>query len=259
MTHRRALTLIEVLVTLFIMSIGMLALLVLFPLGALSMAQALKDDRCASTAAMAENVAIATNVRQLAAGTGSVIYVDPYGALAGYTTVGTSGIARIAPPFASTQALADRWFCLPDDIGFSANGAPDTITTGGSVDRGRRYSFAYLLRPEPGLGGLVNLSVVVYAARPIGSLALEQTFTAPLVSGTAGTNSIILNATGTSLRTGRWVLDSGNGIFYRVTNLTEVGGGTVIEVQPNLLANVNQITLMDDVVEVFDKGTGWQQ
>jgi hypothetical protein len=44
-------TLTEVLVAIFVMAIGLLALLALFPLGALSMAQAIKDDRTAAIAA----------------------------------------------------------------------------------------------------------------------------------------------------------------------------------------------------------------
>src|SRR6516164_5473004 len=43
MSHRRGVTLIEVLVAIFIMGIGLLALLTLFPLGALSMARAVRD------------------------------------------------------------------------------------------------------------------------------------------------------------------------------------------------------------------------
>jgi prepilin-type N-terminal cleavage/methylation domain-containing protein len=44
--RRRGVTLTEVLVAIFIMAIGLMALLTLFPLGALNMAQAIKDDRC---------------------------------------------------------------------------------------------------------------------------------------------------------------------------------------------------------------------
>jgi prepilin-type N-terminal cleavage/methylation domain-containing protein len=44
-------TLVEVLVAIFIMGVGLLALLTLFPLGALDMAQAIKDDRAAAIAA----------------------------------------------------------------------------------------------------------------------------------------------------------------------------------------------------------------
>jgi prepilin-type N-terminal cleavage/methylation domain-containing protein len=63
MRRRSGVTLIEVLVAIFIMAIGMLALLALFPLGAISMAQALKDDRCASSAVNAEAFAIAQDIK----------------------------------------------------------------------------------------------------------------------------------------------------------------------------------------------------
>ena len=47
MDRRPGVTLIEVLVAIFVVALGLLALLTLFPLGALSMAQAIKDDRIA--------------------------------------------------------------------------------------------------------------------------------------------------------------------------------------------------------------------
>jgi hypothetical protein len=53
MTRRPAVTLIEALVAIFVMAIGLLALLTLFPLGAVQMAQALKDQRTAEAAAKA--------------------------------------------------------------------------------------------------------------------------------------------------------------------------------------------------------------
>lgn len=44
--HRRAgFSLVEVLVAVFIVSVGLIALLTLFPLGAMQMAQAFRDDR----------------------------------------------------------------------------------------------------------------------------------------------------------------------------------------------------------------------
>lgn len=46
-------TLLEVLAAIFVMGIGLLALLTLFPLGALEMAQAINDDRTAAIAANA--------------------------------------------------------------------------------------------------------------------------------------------------------------------------------------------------------------
>lgn len=55
--HRRAgVTLVEVLVAIFITGVGLLALLTLFPLGALDLAQAVKDDRTARIADDAERM-----------------------------------------------------------------------------------------------------------------------------------------------------------------------------------------------------------
>jgi hypothetical protein len=48
---RSGATLVEVLVAIFVMGIGLLTLMALFPLGILSMAQAIKDDRCGHAAA----------------------------------------------------------------------------------------------------------------------------------------------------------------------------------------------------------------
>src|SRR5579875_2452687 len=158
MTRRPAVTLMEVLIAMFIMAIGMMALLALFPVGAVSMAQALKDDRCAYASLMAENVAIATNVRYgdanvqtaLNASPSGLVYVDPYGVQGALGPLG-SVIPRVAPSFATTTQLTDRWFSLPDDITFNQSGTADTSNTGVGItppiiDRGRRYSWAYLLR-----------------------------------------------------------------------------------------------------------------
>src|ERR1700694_424035 len=63
MVRRPGATLIEVLVAIFVMGIGLIALLTLFPLGALRMAQAIQDDRCATAVKNAIAVATIKNVR----------------------------------------------------------------------------------------------------------------------------------------------------------------------------------------------------
>lgn len=50
-SRRHGITLLEVLAAIFIIGIGLLALLTLFPIGALQMAQAIKDDRAGQAAA----------------------------------------------------------------------------------------------------------------------------------------------------------------------------------------------------------------
>ena len=54
MTRRPGLSTTEVLVAVFIMALGTIAILTLFPLGALNMAQAMKDDRTAQAAGQAD-------------------------------------------------------------------------------------------------------------------------------------------------------------------------------------------------------------
>ncbi len=63
MKSRPGITLVEVLVAIFIMAIGLLALLTLFPLGALSMAAALRDQRNSEAAEQANACANAMSVR----------------------------------------------------------------------------------------------------------------------------------------------------------------------------------------------------
>jgi hypothetical protein len=73
--HRRAgVTLIEVLAAIFITGVGLLALLTLFPLGALALAQAIKDDRTAAVAQGA--VALGQTGSALVSDTGSFVMVS---------------------------------------------------------------------------------------------------------------------------------------------------------------------------------------
>jgi hypothetical protein len=63
MARRQGTTLIEVLVAIFVMGIGLIALLTLFPLGALRMAQAIQDDRCATAVVNASAIATMKDIR----------------------------------------------------------------------------------------------------------------------------------------------------------------------------------------------------
>jgi hypothetical protein len=64
MSKRTGATLVEVLVAIFIMGIGLLALLALFPLGVLNMAQAIQSDRAALCATNASSCAVAKNLHR---------------------------------------------------------------------------------------------------------------------------------------------------------------------------------------------------
>ena len=62
MRRRRGITLIQVLVAIFIMAIGLLAILTLFPLGVLRMAERAQNDRDAASASAGANTCDAFNL-----------------------------------------------------------------------------------------------------------------------------------------------------------------------------------------------------
>src|SRR5262245_37607548 len=76
MKRRSGVTLLEVLVAMFVMGVGMLALLTLFPVGAVSMGQAMRDDRCAQAAANAAALADAMGLRKDARVTAALNQID---------------------------------------------------------------------------------------------------------------------------------------------------------------------------------------
>jgi hypothetical protein len=159
--RRSGITLVEVLVAIFIMGIGMMSLLVLFPLGALNMANAIKDDQCGHAASNANALAVAFNLRidpnvqnaftngtgaplpALVAGwtgPGYPVYVDP----AGVGSFGPSlpaapsppsslpvGMPRVAPNYvlAAPQGVpqaTQQYFSLLDNMTFYPTGVPPT-------------------------------------------------------------------------------------------------------------------------------------
>jgi prepilin-type N-terminal cleavage/methylation domain-containing protein len=284
MRRRPGVTLVEVLVAIFIMGIGMLALLTLFPLGAVSMAQALRDDRVASSAAVADNLALAFDVRHdslvlslftqgTTPGPSNPVYADPWGVVnSGSGNVGTStGIVRTAigsfRTAAGTDAAAAPRYCtLLDDITFIQGGTPDLSTS--SVQRAGWYTWAYMLQQaSTGSNEVINMSIVVYQKRPL-QLAPSEFLYSVSPAATAGTNSVTLTWTSGQfqppIRRNSWLLDAStlvtgqpHGDFYRVVNYTLTGANTiVVELEKNLKYNTDQMVVMQDVVEVFEKGPG---
>ncbi len=286
MTRRPArpgVTLIEVLVTIFIMAIGMLALLVLFPIGALNMGQALKDDRCASAAALADSIATIFDIRHdanvMAAyttpngvntailGPSNGVLIDPFGVLNGSATVGSSTLPRVNTQAWGNTNAAVRWCTLLDDLTFQADGTPD-LTQTPWAQRAEAFTWAWLVRQaQAGSSAVVDMSVVVFRTRDTTLPPRDVTYTA---TGAVNTNTatITYGASGApNLRTGAWVLDtsasaSGNnavpGYFYRVVGYTDYGGTMQLELETNLKQNVTSLTFLDSVAEVFDRGQGWK-
>jgi hypothetical protein len=282
----------EVLVTLFITAIGLLALLALFPVGALSMAKALKDSRCAQAAYNAAAISAALgisgdpNVSSQFSGAASggtlptvaslsgpsyPVYVDPIGVSLGSSTIG-SALPRCSPSFNTSTATYLNWFTLADDFTFYLNGST-TYPTGATTSTAeceRRYSWAYMFHQPVYQGGVVKTTIVVYSGRS--SLVLgETTYTGLTLS--AGNTITITPATPgipPPLRNGGWILDatvtnSGampaegpHGYFYRVVGITDNGDGTYqLELETPLRLTTSGaygvVVLMDNVAEVFDR------
>src|SRR5262249_23155740 len=182
--QRKGVTLVEVLVAIFVMAIGLIALLVLFPLGALRMAQAIQDELCAQAAASAEGAAQSQGLRSSATpivsgtldpfnnpnpGVASpiidsdrpsyAVFVDPAGKRAmGALPAGdwlqgdpNSNVRRGWVSFASLSSPTEiyRWFALTDGINFNNptnEGYPKPIVAGTPpvIERDIRYTWAYL-------------------------------------------------------------------------------------------------------------------
>lgn len=105
MARRQGASLVEVLVAIFVMGIGMIALLTLFPLGALRMAQAIQDDTCARAVANANSLASMTIVPP----------IPPPPALSIVNRPLRSDAHAITPPFPSPFAAFPALNRLPLD------------------------------------------------------------------------------------------------------------------------------------------------
>jgi len=274
MRRRPGISLLEVLIAIFVMAIGMLALLTLFPVGALSMAQAIKDNRAAQSAMAADAYARAmslktdANVSQYLT-SNQIVYCDPFGVNFGLTSK-IGGINRVAPSTVTSQALTIRQFSVLDDIVFDSNGTPQL--SGGKLQRFNRITWAYLLRaPSLALTGVsvnsvpVPMSIVVYNNRPLVPPPNEtnDTYSASGGSNYADPTGVTLspaNPPGTwppAVRAGSWILGIGdtNTSFYRVVSVSNPVNNTLqIELQTPVQANnLSQVIVMEYVIEVFER------
>jgi hypothetical protein len=240
MRPRAGLTLVEVLAAIFLMGIGLLALLTLFPLGALNMARAVRDDRAANAGANAAALARALDVGNDPAvraalattpagfappdpgGAGYPVYVDPFYAALGAGPLGaypglTPGLMRSGCGYAPDPYRRAQFFTFLDEMNFQQSGRPAGEGTAASLERPGTFSWAYLVRrrvsaPLAGAAAgteapLVELTVVVYASRNLQTASGETTIYP--ATGAAGQSEISLPVgTGVSLKKGDWVLDT---------------------------------------------------
>ncbi|MFO0878762.1 MAG: hypothetical protein U0840_15580 [Gemmataceae bacterium] len=257
--QRPGISLLEVLTAIFIMGVGMLALLTLFPLGALSMARAIRDDRAAHIAANAAALASALDFRNDATITNEFTAVtnpnaashpllidpamvirfqgqaDPPAPPLKYVGRSTSaapfnsvGIKRVAPGITKssgsvTQALANRWFTFNDEIEFDTFGGAKQNTTGSInyVNRPGTYTWAYLLRrPRNTNAELAELTVIVYSQRDTDNSDPERVYQVSS-GGALSSTSVEIQWSGDrpDLRKGRWILDTTQPTGQPVTGL----------------------------------------
>jgi Tfp pilus assembly protein PilV len=292
MNRRAGVTLIEVLVSLFVVALGLLALLTLFPLGALTMAQAIRDDRVAQTAANAvailkgQDVFSDANVVNVlgngaTATTPTVVYLDPVGyqAYPGAAQSQVGGVAGIprcttsAIQAASGQtktALIHAWFSNLDDLTFTHDGtrlgvpADDqgqpAATSGNPIVREGRYTWAALLRRPRSGDPATEVSIVVYSGRGLNlNAGLTPAGETPYnVAGAGGKVVTVSYSGGTvpDIRPGAWILDNTpqHGTFYRVTGISVQATTVDFELQEPLKSIPTQVVLFDNVAEVLVKG-----
>jgi prepilin-type N-terminal cleavage/methylation domain-containing protein len=207
MTRRTGVTLVEVLVAIFVMGIGLMALLTLFPIGMLRMAQAIRDSRSAEAGDTAYSILLMQDIRNdpLVITDGAVpdffknpyptgglpsaddfgesypILVDPIGyrSVPNPDWVGNipGSLRRRSVKFVNdpTPAVMNlnvlRSFSLWDDINFDSTvvpGAPQSVTGTQTVLRETRYSWAYVFRrPQTSNRSIVDCTVVVFDKRPL--------------------------------------------------------------------------------------------
>jgi Tfp pilus assembly protein PilV len=249
-THKRAgLSLMEALVALFIMAIGMISLLTLFPLGAIQMGRALRDDRCAQCAWQADGVVrtwwqveVVDKVQAKPDETtvtgpyfvaldgavpkdsttqpSMVVAIDPIGWYSGRSTqnLGGSGILRKSSSLVGTLKDSIRLCSLTDDIFFNEQGGPDTVSgsVAGRVVRQGRYNWMALVqRPVNANRTVANLKVLVFDGRAVGS-APANGETLQAVTGAQGSTQLVINiglsnAAFPPIGKGGWILDPGTG------------------------------------------------
>jgi hypothetical protein len=320
---RAGITLVEVLAAIFIMGVGLLALLTLFPLGALSMARAVRDDRAAAIAANATALADAFDYRHRWGASGMAsppdprfltpsrslpgypIYVDAYyanildpqgvhpfdarvalGALPGVTP----GLPRTTPS-GSVGIRGPRLAACLDEIVFDRNGEPTGSNLNPkTVSRPGTYTWAWLVRPVErfSLPNSMELAVVVYASRRLDLPSGETVYPTRTNYSSTGppTNLVDLDWSGAirqgraitpagqqpKIRKGTWVLDTTyrtgtasngqpygtvNAWFYQVARVRDTGPATMqLELETNLRADVRALVVMENVIGVFERGTG---
>jgi len=234
MRVRPGVTLLEVLIAIFIMGIGLLALLTLFPIGATTMYNAMRDARDAEAGYNGKSVCFAQNIPHdvqvlpwYMSGPGTPgnpalppewngssypVYVDAIGLhyIAAAPQNGPLGniIPRTDSSFALTGPTALRWYSLPDDYAFDNSGNANIAGTG--VERESQYTWAYMLKmPNVRSQAIVNINVVVYQGRNL-QVPGGESLPFPVLNVNTATSLVIgydANGNKPNLKRAGWILD----------------------------------------------------
>ncbi|WP_020475268.1 type IV pilus modification PilV family protein [Zavarzinella formosa] len=249
---RPAVTLMEVLIAIFILSIGMVSVMAFFPIGALNMIRSVRDQRCSQLATnsntmlhvwwkdcwlskdgliMPEEIASRSeptiealdtdpltglNILRTDTGPSHPVMIDPLGVNSYGTSLG-GFITRthLNNVFATSASRRNqlRVCTLPDDIAFDKNGEPSNIS--GQFDRGYRYSCAWMMQREHNSNPYdVRVYTLTFDNRPIDLPEGDQVF--PSSSLTLNDpNSLTLSSLSNALprtKKGGWIM-----VAYHVT------------------------------------------
>jgi hypothetical protein len=248
MTRRPGLSLAEVLVALFIMAIGTIALLTLFPVGAVKMGEAFKDDRTYQAADQgnaymrtvwnANVVSSPTVIEQfevaldnpggglpaLTPAMGEPSYpvvVDPIGFNSrtdasqsllgdgGSTTVPRRSIKQVQDAGANALNLAKRTCTLLDGMTYTPDGVPGNSPTS-LVDRDVRYNWLWVIqRPNSSDRTKAAATVVVFDKRVAGYVAPNsEEVFAPSYAQPGETRLSFAAGTRPKVRAGGWIMDA---------------------------------------------------
>jgi len=251
-SRRSGLTLVEVLATIFILAVGSLSILVLFPVGAMKVKTALNNARIALLANNGISnlqVLVKTGMLDIKALTYSpalpdnmrICLFDQTAQINGALTVqypGTSAqkpltflpvnFLSVPPTGVSDNILQFRkkWFSLQDDIEWDPSGSVGPV-----VARGQAFSNAYLIRKEAN-GGLYEVTLLVYNGRSPNLydsgndqvLTLANMADAGATGNTALALSVLPNKEGTrTLDKGSWIVETTNREYeyYQIQSVTD--------------------------------------